>query len=94
MHSQWKRIGMPGICALILGCAIVSFDAAARQAPYEPPLGEWTRLNQGQPILSPGGSGFEARIARIADRSSDGMPLGCLISGLLIFPSRSILKLM
>jgi predicted GH43/DUF377 family glycosyl hydrolase len=61
MHSQWTRIGMPGVCALILGCTIVSFDAAARQTRYEPPLGAWTRLNQGRPILSPSGSGFEAK---------------------------------
>jgi predicted GH43/DUF377 family glycosyl hydrolase len=74
MHSRWKRIGIPGIYALILGCAIVSFDAAARQTRYEPPLGTWTRLNQGRPILSPSGNGFEAKgvfnpaVVKVGDR--------------------------
>jgi predicted GH43/DUF377 family glycosyl hydrolase len=40
-------------------CALVSTLVTAA-AGYVPPLGVWTRLNGGKPILSPRGSGFEA----------------------------------
>lgn len=36
-------------------------DVAALQAPYAPPFGSWVRLNEARPILSPQGTGFEAR---------------------------------
>jgi predicted GH43/DUF377 family glycosyl hydrolase len=36
-------------------------DVAALRTVYQPPFGTWVRLNDIQPILSPHGTGFEAR---------------------------------
>ncbi len=59
MCRHWKPIVMPGVCALILGCTIVSFDAAARQARYEAAIGPLDTAESGAAILSRSGSGFE-----------------------------------
>ena len=39
-----------------IGARLELFDP-----PYRPPFGAWSRLNGGEPILSPQGDGFEAR---------------------------------
>ena len=36
-------------------------NVAAPQTAYTPPFGRWVRLNENRPILSPRGTGFEAR---------------------------------
>ena len=41
--------------------AVLVSHVTARQTAYTPPFGTWVRLNDGQPILSPRGTGFEAR---------------------------------
>ena len=49
--------------ALVLclsGCAAAS-AAVGTATPYQPPFTAWSRLNGGNPILLPRGSGFEAR---------------------------------
>ena len=43
---------------ILVACATMSL--AATQATYEPPFKSWVRLNEGRPILSPRGAGFEA----------------------------------
>jgi predicted GH43/DUF377 family glycosyl hydrolase len=48
---ELERVALAfGLCAAVV----------AHQA-YQPPLGSWVRLNDGRPILSPQGKGFEAR---------------------------------
>jgi predicted GH43/DUF377 family glycosyl hydrolase len=48
--------------ALVAGLttATAAFAAVAAPPSYRPPFGAWTRLDGGQPILEPRGSGFEA----------------------------------
>src|SRR5687768_13379224 len=43
--------------------AILGLVLGVGAAPpgYSPPFGPWVRLNDGRPILSPHGTGFEAR---------------------------------
>src|SRR5205809_7198716 len=43
-----------------LGWLLVAVAALAAGPSYRPRLGGWTRLNGGQPILVPRGTGFEA----------------------------------
>ena len=42
----------------LVACATMAL--AATQAAYGPPFKSWVRLNEGRPILSPRGAGFEA----------------------------------
>jgi predicted GH43/DUF377 family glycosyl hydrolase len=45
---------------IVAALAILTAAAQAADFPYRPPFGAWLRLNGGQPILVPQGSGFEA----------------------------------
>ena len=47
-----------GLTRAVVACGTMSL--AATQAAYEPPFKSWVRLNEGRPILSPRGAGFEA----------------------------------
>ncbi len=46
---------LSGAAAIVL-MSLISFAAV----PFKVPFGEWVRLNQGKPILSPQGDGFES----------------------------------
>ena len=55
---------MPRVRAMLTALALLApplSEIAARQTVYTPPFGTWMRLNDGRPILSPRGTGFEAR---------------------------------
>jgi predicted GH43/DUF377 family glycosyl hydrolase len=47
--------------AITTPIAVAAVAALGSAAAYSPPFGAWTRLNDTRPILTPGGSGFEAR---------------------------------
>jgi predicted GH43/DUF377 family glycosyl hydrolase len=49
------------LCVIGLLGAAARQGTAAAQRTYDPGLGPWTRLNHGRPILSPRGSGFDAK---------------------------------
>jgi predicted GH43/DUF377 family glycosyl hydrolase len=46
--------------ALLIAGGVLA-AAGAQPARYQPPFGSWTRLSGGSPILTPRGTGFEAR---------------------------------
>lgn len=51
-----------GVMLTVLAMLVPRSGAiAALQSSYTPPFGTWARLNDGRPILSPRGTGFEAR---------------------------------
>jgi predicted GH43/DUF377 family glycosyl hydrolase len=58
MRNRWRRIAAGGACGVLLACALSV--AAAVRGGYQPRLGPWVRLNDGRPVLSPRGDGFEA----------------------------------
>ena len=53
--------GPGGMLAAAAMLAVLSNHPAARQPDYRPPLGSWERLHDRRPILTPSGTGFEAR---------------------------------
>ena len=59
IHVRWCRPG-PAV-VLCLSVFAVATAAIGTPTPYQPPFTAWSRLNGGNPILLPRGSGFEAR---------------------------------
>lgn len=58
MRQMWRSaIGGLGVIGVI---SVIGATVAWAAAAYELPLGSWTRLNAGKPILSPRGDTFEA----------------------------------
>lgn len=53
-------IGIGVVLAAVAMLGVPSGHMAALQTTYRPPFGAWVRLNDGRPILSPRGTGFEA----------------------------------
>jgi len=54
-------IGIGVMVTVLAMLAPRSSNFAALQSNYTPPFGTWVRLNDARPILSPHGTGFEAR---------------------------------
>lgn len=65
MHNDANRAGVRAVLGLtmLLGgiAAACGGGAAGERGGYAPPFGAWTRLNGDRPVLSPQGTGFEAR---------------------------------
>lgn len=59
-NTPIATIGIGVMVAAVAMLAVPSGNTAALQTVYSPPFDTWVRLNDGRPILSPRGTGFEA----------------------------------
>ena len=75
--------------------AILAFlfsSVAALQTDYTPLFGAWVRLNDNRPILSPRGTGFEARgvVTPAVVRHGDRFVMLSSVSGTATYPSDAV----